>query len=277
MIGVPGIASRLFEAMQQAEISVVLISQASSEYSICYAVPAEQAALAKAIARSTFINEIESNRIHNIEAEMGCAILAAVGENMIGVPGIAATFFNALGKARVNVRAIAQGSSERNISAVIKETDSRRALRALHAGFFLSNQTLSVGIFGPGNIGGTLLDQIADEAVRLKNEFGVDIRIRAIANSKKMLLNEMGIELNSWRKKFEQKAVELDLEKLVKYVSASYFPHAVLIDCTSSSHLSEHYVDWIEKGIHIITPNKRAGTAPYPKYEKLMDARSTLW
>jgi aspartokinase/homoserine dehydrogenase 1 len=272
MIGVPGIASRLFEAMQQAEISVVLISQASSEYSICYAVPAEQAALAKAIARSTFINEIESNRIHNIEAEMGCAILAAVGENMIGVPGIAATFFNALGKARVNVRAIAQGSSERNISAVIKETDSRRALRALHAGFFLSNQTLSVGIFGPGNIGGTLLDQIADEAVRLKNEFGVDIRIRAIANSKKMLLDEMGIDLSSWRKNFEQKSIELDLEKLVKYVSASYFPHAVLIDCTSSTHLPEHYVDWIERGIHIITPNKRAGTAAYPKYEKLMNA-----
>lgn len=272
MIGVPGIAQRLFAAMHESGISVVLISQASSEYSICFAVPSEQAALACAIARSTFNPEIASHRIHSIEVELGCAILAAVGEKMPGVPGIAGTFFGALGKAHVNVRAIAQGSSERNISAVIKEEDARKALRALHAGFFLSNQALSVGLFGPGNIGGTLLDQIAEEAQRLNGEFGVDIRIRAIANSKRMLLDEQGIDLFSWRKRFAEEAVPIDVKAMVKHVSASYFPHAVLIDCTTSAELPTHYVGWIERGIHIVTPNKKAGTAAYPSYRRLMEA-----
>lgn len=272
MIGVPGIAQRLFAAMHESEISVVLISQASSEYSICFAVPSEQAALACAIARSTFNPEIASHRIHSIEVEMGCAILAAVGERMPGVPGIAGTFFGSLGKAHVNVRAIAQGSSERNISAVIKEEDARKALRALHAGFFLSNQALSVGLFGPGNIGGTLLDQIAAEAQRLNGEFGVDIRIRAIANSKRMLIDEYGIDLSDWRKRFAEEAIPVDVKAMVKHVSASYFPHAVLIDCTTSASLPTHYVGWIERGIHIVTPNKKAGTAVYPAYRKLMEA-----
>lgn len=272
MIGVPGIAQRLFAAMHESDISVVLISQASSEYSICFAVPSEQAALACAIARSTFNPEIGTHRIHSIDVEMGCAILAAVGERMPGVPGIAGTFFGALGKAHVNVRAIAQGSSERNISAVIKQEDARKALRALHAGFFLSNQALSVGLFGPGNIGGTLLDQIAAEMHRLNGEFGVDIRIRAIANSSKMLLDEQGIDVTNWRQLFAEKAVKLDVKTMVKHVSASYFPHAVLIDCTTSASLPTHYVGWIERGIHIVTPNKKAGTAAYPAYRKLMDA-----
>ncbi|MDC7247565.1 MAG: bifunctional aspartate kinase/homoserine dehydrogenase I [Sphaerochaetaceae bacterium] len=271
MIGVPGISMRLFAAMNDADISVVLISQASSEYSICFAVPSEQASLAKAIAHSTFAHEIEQHRITNIESEYGCAILAAVGENMTGVPGISGTFFGALGKAHVNVRAIAQGSSERNISAVILEKDSKRALRALHAGFFLSNQALSVGVFGPGNIGGTLLDQIGMEAARLKSDFGVDIRIRAIANTTVMLIDEAGIDLDNWEQRFKTESVPIDYDLLVKHVSASYFPHSVLIDCTTSNELPNHYISWIEKGIHIITPNKKAGTAPYPIYEKLME------
>ncbi|MHC1692386.1 MAG: bifunctional aspartate kinase/homoserine dehydrogenase I [Sphaerochaetaceae bacterium] len=272
MIGVPGIAQRLFAAMLEAGISVVLISQASSEYSICFAVPSEQAAFACATARSTFSHEIANNRIHCVDVQVGCAILAAVGEHMPGVPGIAGTFFAALGKAHVNVMAIAQGSSERNISAVIKNEDTRRALRALHAGFFLSSQALSVGLFGPGHIGGTLLDQIASEAKRLNGFFGVDIRIRAIANSKSMLLDEQGIDLSSWRQNFAENAVPLDIKQMVKHVGASYFPHAVLIDCTSSALLPSHYLEWIERGIHIITPNKKAGTADYPYYEKLMAA-----
>lgn len=272
MIGVPGIAQRLFSSMREAGISVILISQASSEYSICFAVPAEQAAYACATARSTFAPEIANHRVHQVEVEMGCAILAAVGDKMPGTPGISGIFFGALGKAHVNVRAIAQGSSERNISAVIKDQDSRRALRALHAGFFLSNQALSVGVFGPGNIGGTLLDQIAMEAKRLNDEFGVDIRIRAIANSTKMLLDEQGLQLSDWRVQFAQKAVPLDLKVLVNHIGASYFPHAVLIDCTASGSLPVHYAEWIERGIHIITPNKKAGTAAYEQYRRLMNA-----
>ncbi len=270
MIGVPGIAQRLFAAMNDAGISVVLISQASSEYSICFAVPSEQAALAKSISLATFSHEIEEKRISSITAEFGCAILAAVGERMTGEPGISGSFFGALGKAHVNVRAIAQGSSERNISAVILEKDSKKALRALHAGFFLSNQALSVGVFGPGNIGGTLLDQMAHEVDRLNRDFGVDIRVRAIANTTHMIIDDMGIDLQSWKERFEKEKIAVDYDVLVRHVSASYFPHAVLVDCTTSDELPKHYISWIEQGIHIITPNKKAGTAPYPVYEKLM-------
>ncbi len=270
MIGVPGIAQRLFAAMNDSGISVVLISQASSEYSICYAVPSEQAALAKTIAQATFAREIEEKRISSITAEFGCAILAAVGERMTGEPGISGTFFGALGKAHVNVRAIAQGSSERNISAVILEKDAKKALRALHAGFFLSNQALSVGVFGPGNIGGTLLDQMAQEVERLNRDFGVDIRVRAIANTTHMIIDDMGIDLQTWKSRFENEKIDVDYDVLVSHVGASYFPHAVLVDCTTSDELPTHYIEWIERGIHIITPNKKAGTAAYPEYQKLM-------
>lgn len=271
MSGVPGISSRLFTSMREADISVILISQASSEYSICFAVPDSQAALACRTARNEFSRELDEQLIHSIDSEHDCAILAAVGEMMPGTPGVAGKFFRSLGKAGVNVRAIAQGSSERNISAVIKDVDGKRALRALHAGFFLSRQALSVGLFGPGNIGGTLLDQIARETERLNEQFDVDIRIRAIANSRKMLLDEDGIDLADWRASFARKAVELDLDALVSHVGATYYPHSVLIDCTTSSQLPEHYVSWLERGIHIVTPNKKAGTSPYPYYRKMMD------
>lgn len=270
MVGVSGIAWRLFSALRDAGISIVLISQASSEYSICFAVPAEQAAYARATAHSAFATEVAEGKIQRIEAETGCAILAAVGNRMEGTFGIAGTFFGALGKAHVNVRAIAQGSSERNISAVIKAEDSRRALRALHAGFFLSNQTLSVGLFGPGNIGGTLLDQIADEAERLNRDFGVDIRIRAIADSHQMVLDEQGIDVKTWRHTFATKALPLDVQRFANHVGASYFPHAVIIDSTASDELPTYYGQWMERGIHVITPNKKAGTAPYEQYRELM-------
>ncbi len=271
MSGVPGISSRLFTSMREADISVILISQASSEYSICFAVPDNQAVLACKTARNEFRRELDEQLIHSIDSEHDCAILAAVGEMMPGTPGVAGNFFRSLGKAGVNVRAIAQGSSERNISAVIKDVDSKRALRALHAGFFLSRQALSVGLFGPGNIGGTLLDQIARETERLNEQFDVDIRIRAIANSRKMLLDEEGIDLSDWRNLFARNAVELDLDALVSHVGATYYPHSVLIDCTTSAQLPEHYVSWLERGIHIVTPNKKAGTSPYPYYRKMMD------
>ncbi len=271
MSGVPGVSSRLFSAMKEAGISVILISQASSEYSICFAVPDAQATLAATTARNEFDIELERQLIHCIDVERGCAILAAVGQGMPGTPGVAGNFFRALGKADVNVRAIAQGSSERNISAVIKDADGKRALRALHAGFFLSRQALSVGLFGPGNIGGTLLDQIAEETDRLNNRFGLDIRIRAIANSRMMLLDEEGVDLATWRERFANEAVPLDLDMLVAHVGATYYPHSVLIDCTTSAQLPKNYENWLRRGIHIITPNKKAGTAPYGEYLQMMD------
>ena len=271
MSGVIGIASRLFTAMREASISVILISQASSEYSICFAVPEKQMKLAVETARVAFAHELGDHMIQSIEGENGCAILAAVGKQMTGQAGVAGKFFSSLGKAGVNVRAIAQGSSETNISVVIKGSDSKKALRALHAGFFLSKQALSVGLFGPGSIGGTLLDQIASETVRLKEQFGLDIHIRGIANSRKMLLDEEGIDLSCWKERFANEAVDLSMEEFINHIGATYFPHSLLVDCTTSSQLAENYVSWLERGIHVITPNKKAGTTNYAYYRSLLD------
>ncbi|MGM0431722.1 MAG: bifunctional aspartate kinase/homoserine dehydrogenase I [Spirochaetota bacterium] len=272
MIGVPGISSRLFSAMRESSISVVLISQASSEHSICFAVPEQDADTAAQVARQVFSQELTDYKIQSIEVEKECAILAAVGEQMPGVPGIAAKFFGALGKAHINVMAIAQGSSERNISAVIKNQDATRALRALHAGFFLSKQTLSIGIIGPGLIGSTLLRQISHERERLKQEFHVDLRVRGVANSTRMVLHDQGIDLLNWEGEFKEYGKALNLQTFVDHVAADYFPHTVLIDCSTSDTLPTYYTEWIERGIHIITPNKKAGTAPEAAYQKMMEA-----
>lgn len=276
MSGVPGISARLFSAVREAGISVSFISQASSEYSICFAVDARQAEEAVLLSRDTFHVEVASGLIPRIESEADCAILAIVGDRMSGTPGIAARAFSALAKVGVNVRAIAQGSSERNISAVIKESDCRRALQGLHAGIFLSRRTLSVGILGIGGIGGTLLEQLCSQSERLHEEFGVDIRVRALANSTRMLLDEEGISLRSWRERFKKSSVPLDVDMLVEHITVPYYPHSVIFDCTSSAELPLKYIEWLEKGSHIITPNKKAGAGPYEAYEKLMaTCRST--
>jgi aspartokinase/homoserine dehydrogenase 1 len=271
MIGVPGISGRLFSSLYRKGISVMLISQASSEHSICAAVPSAQAGMAKATAREEFAEELDNYRINSIETEEGCAVLAAVGDNMSGIPGISATFFGALGKAGVNIRAIAQGSSERNISAVISAEEATRGLRAVHAGFYLSAQALSIGIIGPGLIGSTLLEQIAGESKRLRRDFGIDLRVRGITDSRKMTLGEHGIDFAGWKKSLAEGS-PMNLSSFVDHVDADYFPHTVLIDCTTSDRLPGHYAEWLRRGIHIITPNKKGCTAPLEQYDEMMAA-----
>lgn len=269
-----GFSSILFETMKNSGISVVLYSQASSEYSISLAVYTNQVKKAIESIEDAFKEELEKGVISKIESYDELAIIAAVGDKMAGTKGVAGAFFSSLGKASINVKAIAQGSSERNISAVIKGENSRSALRALHAAFFLSKQALSVGLIGPGNIGGTLLDQIKTEKERLKSSFDLDIRIRAIASSKKMLLSDEGIDLENWSEEFEKNSVDCDLDVFANHVAATYFPHRAIIDCTSSSIVASKYISWMNEGAHIITPNKKAGTASYEDYTKLFNTCS---
>lgn len=271
MSGVRLTASRLFTALGNAGISVILISQASSEYSICFAVDEEDEGLARRTTRECFSKELAEGQIYGVESMGGCAVLAAVGEGMSGQIGTSGLFFSSLGKAHVNVLAIAQGSSESNISAVIKEKDAPKALRALHAGFFLSHQTISIGLIGPGNIGGTLLYQIARQGQSLSDQFGLDLRIRGICDSKKMLLSEEGLDLDDWRTRFKTQSQPLDMERFLNHVAATYFPHAALVDCTTSQAIADRYVEFLERGMHIITPNKKAGTSPYKMYQKIFD------
>lgn len=269
MIGVPGIANRLFGALREVGVSVVMISQASSEHSICFAIPEAQAGLVRKTVERAFFAELHHNQIQMVDVTENCSILAAVGDNMVDHPGVAGKFFSALGKARVNIRAIAQGSSERNISTVIDRGDSRRALRAVHAAFYLSNQTISIGIIGTGLIGGTFLDQLRTQMETLRKEFKIDLRVRGIMNSKTMVLPEKGRTLDNWREVAKDSGVPANLELFVAHVQADHFPHAVILDCTSSVELTKNYPSWLDRGIHIITPNKKANTESMEFYRKL--------
>lgn len=274
MIGVPGIARRLFGALEDEGVSVILISQGSSEHSICFAVPQAQAELAAEAAEQAFYAEMDRGQIHRVDVTPDCSILAVVGDRMAGTPGVAATFFGALGEAGVNVRAIAQGSSERNISAVVDGEDAHRALRAAHAGFYLSKSTLSIGVIGAGNVGAALLDQIRNEADRLREEQDIDLRVRGIATSSKMLQAEQRLDLDAWREALsrQRSTPSTDLDAFVDHVQTEYHPHTVIVDCTASEAVARHYRDWLERGIHVVTPNKQGNTGSWEAYRALQAA-----
>ncbi|HEX6300991.1 MAG TPA: bifunctional aspartate kinase/homoserine dehydrogenase I [Acidimicrobiia bacterium] len=275
MIGVPGISERLFGSLRQAGVSVVMISQGSSEHSICFAVPESHAGAARDAVETAFAAERHRGLLQELDVTTGCTILAAVGDGMSGTPGVAARLFGSLVRAGVNVKAIAQGSSERNISVVIDGADAARALRAAHAGFYLSRQTLSIGLIGPGHVGGTLLDQMARRLDSLMGEFGVDLRVRAIASSSTMILNEHRIDLDDWRSRLngdDAGVLPTDLDMFADYVATESVPHAAIIDCTASAEIAMRYGDWLSHGIHVITPNKKANSGAIEYYRALQEA-----
>ncbi|HID48930.1 MAG TPA: ACT domain-containing protein, partial [Chromatiales bacterium] len=269
MIGVPGTAQRVFAALHSAGVSVVMISQGSSEHSICSVVREEQVALGQQALQRAFQMELAAGAIQRIQIEPGISVLAAVGDGMTGMPGIAARLFQSLAQARINVRAIAQGSSERSISVALGSGDSHKALRAIHAGFWLSPQTLSVAMIGPGNVGAELLQQLQDTLPELMQRRGLDIRIRAIANSRRMLLADPVVDLEQWQAQFDSHAQPLDLEQLREHLQVAHLPHAVIVDCSASDALADHYSNWLQAGIHIVTPNKHAGSGDWERYQQI--------
>ena len=276
MIGVPGTAHRLFGALREEGISVILISQGSSEHSICCAIPAEQAERAQQVVCAAFTRELAEGQIQKVDTSRDLAILAVVGDGMAGTPGVSAKVFNALGAAAVNVRAIAQGASERNISVVVDGRQATRALRATHASFYLSPNTLSIGVIGPGTVGRVLLDQLASQQARLSREFKLDLRVRGIMSSRRMCLSDRGVDLARWRDDFEAAAeVPADIGRFVEHVKVDYLPHTVIIDCSADEVVARHYRDWLAQGIHIVTPNKKANSAEMTYYDSLREARRT--
>lgn len=269
MIGVPGTADRLFGALRDAAVSVILISQASSEHSICIGVPSRMAVDAEEVVRRAFAVELAQGLIQSVTVQKPCSVIAVVGDGMAGMPGVAGRFLGTLGAAGINVKAIAQGSSERNISAVIARQDSTRALRAVHSGFYLSAETISIGLIGPGNVGSMLLDQMAAELDRLKSQFSLDLRIRGIASSSRMLLSDRALDLHAWRSAFEKDAIPLDWALFTRHIHAEHLPHAVVVDCSSSADVAGRYVEWLGSGVHVVTPNKKAPSGPLSVYDEL--------
>jgi aspartokinase/homoserine dehydrogenase 1 len=273
MIGVPGTAHRLFGALREEGISVILISQGSSEHSICCAIPGAEAERAARVVAAAFDREVKEGQIQSIQVDKDLAIIAVVGDGMAGLPGVSGQVFNALGSASVNVHAIAQGASERNISVVVDGKDATRALRAVHSGFYLSPHTISIGLIGPGAVGRVLLEQIAAESVRLRDEFKLDLRLRGIMTSKKMLLAEQGIAIEGWKAALESSGTPADITKFAEHLHVDHLPHTVIIDCTADENVAQHYAGWLSAGIHVVTPNKKANSGPLGYYESLKEAR----
>jgi bifunctional aspartokinase / homoserine dehydrogenase 1 len=199
------------------------------------------------------------------------SILAVVGDGMAGAHGVAAKVFNSLGNAAISVKAIAQGASERNISVVVDGKVGAKALRAVHAAFYLSPNTLSIGLIGPGTVGAVLLEQISSQIERLK-ALNLDLRVRGIASSKRMLLEESSIDFATWTQRLAEKGEPLDLEKFANHVQADYIPHTVIVDCTASAAVGENYGTWLKRGIHVVTPNKKANSGKLTYYRELQDA-----
>ena len=278
LIGVPGTAERMFAALHAAGVSVTMISQGSSEHSICCVVSAAQAELARVAVTRAFADAIVDGQVEGVRITPDIAVLAAVGDGMVGTPGVAARLFAGLAQARVNIRAIAQGASERNISVAIAASDATRALRAAHTAFWLSPQTLSVGLIGPGKVGRALLAQLADALPRFAGESrsasrGLDLRLRAIANSRHMHLEAKRIEPMDAVDALRASSEAIDFERFGAHVRAEHLPHALIVDCSGSGEVASHYARWLAAGIHIVTANKHAGGGDWARYQAIAAAK----
>lgn len=272
MIGVPGVSKRLFGALSQQKISVILITQASSEHSICFAIDPKVSEKAKAAIEEEFEFEIRAKQIDPIVIEKDLSIIAVVGENMHNTPGMAGKLFRALGKNGINIAAIAQGSSELNISTVIKQVDEIKALNAIHDAFFLSgNKTLHLFMIGAGQIGSTLINQIREQADFLSQNHSLEFKLAGIGNSKKMHFNENGIDLKDWQKSLEN-GEQMDHKLFAKKIIDLNLPNSIFIDCTASEQVPEIYPEILSQSISIVTPNKKANSGSCKNYKDLKTA-----
>lgn len=273
MMGIIGISMRLFTSLARKKINVILISQASSEYSICFAVSTKDASTARKELEKEFSTEIKAGLIEEIVVERDLSVVAIVGGNMRHTPGMSGKMFHALGKNGVNVVAIAQGSSELNISAVIHKEDESKALNALHEAFFLSDKkSLNIFIVGTGLVGNTLISMIRNQFSYLSSEQMIEPVVIGVANSKKMYFNQNGIDLKSWKNKLDGSETASNISDFVKKMKKFNLPNSVFVDCTASEALAAHYNDILESSISIVTPNKKANSGSYVNYKKLKQA-----
>lgn len=274
LIGVPGTAERVFSALRNAHVSVVMISQGSSEHSICCVVKQAEAEFARDALTQAFSHELAAGQVQRVQLTSGVSVLAAVGDGMAGQPGVAARLFESLGRAQVNILAIAQGSSERNISVAIEACDATKALRAAHAGFWLSPQTFSVGVIGPGNVGAALLEQLYASEAALLARAKLDLRLRAVASRNRMVLDQRGMHGN-WKAAFDSAALPNDLDLFTEHLLSARLPHTLIIDCSGSAEVADRYAGWLAAGIHVVTPNKQAGSGPLARYQAIREAAAS--
>jgi aspartokinase/homoserine dehydrogenase 1 len=275
MKGMVGMAARVFGAMSISGVSIVLITQSSSEYSISFCIDSDDKVLAQQALQNNFELELKEGLLEPIEFVDDSAIVTLVGDGMRTSQGVASRFFTSLAEVNVNIIAIAQGSSERAISAVIPATKVAEAVKACHENLFNSKHFLDVFVIGVGGVGGELVEQIRRQQVKLADK-GIVIRVCGLANSKGLLLNNDGIPLENWRDQMGVVNEPLTLARMIQLVQRHHIINPVVIDCTSDQGIAEQYVDYLAAGFHVITPNKKANTASMAYYHQLRQAaRST--
>ena len=271
MIGIPGFSKRLFEVLANNRVNVILITQGSSEHSICVGVQKNNAAKAKEAVDDAFAFEIKSGRVDPLVIENNLAIIALVGDNMKSHPGISGKMFGAIGRNGVNVRAIAQGSSERNISAVVSTNDVKKAINVLHEEFFETTyKQMNLFITGVGNVGSKLIAQIQQQQQYLQEHLRLQIKVVGIANSKNMFFNDDGIDLKNWREALE-KAETMNLQQYTDIIRSKNLRNSVFTDITADDKVAMCYSNLLQKSISVVACNKVACSSPYEYYRKLKD------
>lgn len=275
MVGVPGFSRRLFGALSEAQINVILITQGSSEHSICVGV--EEAAIQKAkeVVDTEFEHEIAIEKVQPLQLETGLSIVALVGENMKSHPGISGKMFGTLGRNGVNVRAIAQGSSERNISAVIATKDVRKAINILHEEFFeTTHKEIHLFIAGTGNVGSKLLQQLQHQQEWLAKHMRLNVKVTGLANSRKIIIDDNGIDFSNWQEKL-QAGEDADIESFVRIIISKNFRNAIFVDMTASEQVAKVYDRLLQKSVSVVACNKVAASSSYDYYKKLKDLART--
>ena len=269
MIGVAGSSKRLFQVLSQHNINVIFITQASSEHSICIGIQNQDADLAKKAIEAEFQIEIAQNKIDPCIVEKDLCIVALVGENMKNHQGISGKMFSTLGKNNVNIRAIAQGASERNISVVINEKDVKKALNTLHERFFEDNtKQLNLFVMGVGNVGEKFIDQINQQRKFLKENLKINLRVIALSNSRKMIFDEDGLALKEWKSLLENGETAHPNEFIQRTKSLN-LRNSIFVDITANSDVASIYDQFLQQNIAVVTCNKIACSSQFDNYKNL--------
>jgi aspartokinase/homoserine dehydrogenase 1 len=271
MVGIPGFSRRLFDTLANEEINVVLITQASSEHSICVGIEEQYVSRAKAAIDQAFNYEIKIGQLNPLIVEENLAVVALVGDNMKNHVGTSGKMFGVMGRNGVNIRAIAQGSSERNISAVITNTDVRKAINVLHEEFFEpSYKQVNLFIAGTGNVGSKLLAQMAQQQEYLLHHLKLQVRVVGLANSRNMAFSETGLDLHNWKETLAEGEL-MNLDEFVQITASKNLRNAVFVDVTANEEVAKCYDRLLSRSISVVACNKIACSSPYPEYKNLKD------
>ncbi|MEI2266166.1 bifunctional aspartate kinase/homoserine dehydrogenase I [Erwinia sp. CGal63] len=271
MKGMVGMAARVFAAMSRSGISVVLITQSSSEYSISFCVPQSDQLRARRVLEEAFFLELKDGLLEPLDVMENLAVISVVGDGMRTLRGISAKFFSALARANINIVAIAQGSSERSISVVVHNDDATTGVRVVHQMLFATDQVIEVFVIGVGGVGAALIDQLSRQQAWLKKKH-IDLRVCGIANSRALLTNVHGIPLDNWQAALQEAKEPFNLARLNRLVKEYHLLNPVIVDCTSSQAVADQYADFLADGFHVVTPNKKANTSSWHYYQQMRAA-----